>query len=142
MPISAFNNVPRQYVRITTVDPRHRIIHGVLKDGTSVPVGIISTQALFRWPREGEVWSVQYNNGWYLDEFVELHDPLSAIEDLLPGEARIDADRVVINGPIRVNMVELIPQTDIPSGSGIYQFADGALYYKSPDGTITQIGPP
>jgi hypothetical protein len=105
MPISDYaTTVPKQYVQITTVDTRTRVVQGRLKDGVIVPISMTNTPPFFRWPRENEVWSICYTTGgWILGEFAEQVDAQSPIESLLPGEARIDASRLVVPGNLDVS---------------------------------------
>jgi hypothetical protein len=117
MPISEFTGaVGTQYVQIVTCDPRTRRIEGRLKDGAVVPVAIYNTPPFFRWPREGEVWSVIYMGTTpVLGSFQEMEDSSQPVEDLMPGDARIDADTVRLVGGL------IVSGTSIFEGATVFE---------------------
>lgn len=84
-------------VTIITVDSRTRQVEATLRDGAAITLGVWETPAFFRWPREGEEWTAIHENGfWRLGIFNGTeNDP---VVDLLPGQARVDADSLYIAG--------------------------------------------
>ncbi len=104
MTISQWTGVAgRQAVQIVTVDPRTRRIEGRLRDGAVIQVALPATSVLFRWPNEGEWWFVEYKTGGpVLCDYVEQPDAAQPIEELMPGEARIDSSKVVVPGDVVV----------------------------------------
>ncbi len=89
-------------VTIFTVDPRQRTVEARMKDGVLISLAVWEISAFFRWPRQGEEWTAIYeNNFWRLGEYVGSSDVEA--NDLLPGEARIDADNLYTTGQIFMN---------------------------------------
>ncbi len=85
-------------VVILTVDPRTRQVEARLKDGVPIALAVWETPPFFRWPREGEEWTAIYeSNFWRLGEYVGGERD-TFIEGLMPGEGRIDADKIFISG--------------------------------------------
>lgn len=92
------SRTPRQLVKILTVDPANRRIEGMGKDMAIRQIAIPTTGVLFRWPVEGEIWSIRYDNGVpVLDSIAQTVDAESlTIETLDPGDALI-ASKVVVD---------------------------------------------
>lgn len=85
----------KQRVRITVVVPTTRSIQGVLRDGATISVTVWEVPGAFVWPKVNEQWSVNRVSGmWLLGERIEAVDEENSIEDLGPGEGKIDADTV------------------------------------------------
>lgn len=82
----------RQRVMITTVDPSNRTVQATLKDKTPINIVIWEVGEIFRWPREGELWTIYQEQGyWKLDTAVA-----GSIEDMQPGDTRIFAPRTLM----------------------------------------------
>ena len=141
-------NVPeRARVRILTVSPASRRIEGGLRDGGTIQITVIDVGPLFRWPVEGEQWNVvRRNNAWMLDGSIQGKLEDTPIEDLDPGEAKIDADNVYTKTSRLWTAEDASVQTPIPFpfSTGWSNFATGfteATYYKDRnrvylDGTV------
>lgn len=133
MSISSFQTTTsKQRVQIVTVDPERRVIQAALKDNAIIFVAVWDIPTFFRWPKEGEIWSVIYENGMpRLGDYVEQDDAPEQIETLLPGQARIDADLVKFSGQARVRgnlIVEGIPSgPTAPVDTSTDQFATTAF---------------
>lgn len=85
---------PRHMVKILTVQPSKRKIEAALKDGGLIHVATFDTGPVFVWPVEGEYWTVRQENGmWMLDKRVDVADD-HKIDNLMPGQAKIQADVV------------------------------------------------
>jgi microcystin-dependent protein len=82
----------KQVARIMTVDPATRKIEAALKDGAMIHVKVWEVPTVFRWPLEGEIWTVRKDNGyWALDaRYQNPHDDLSRVEAYEPGDTVID----------------------------------------------------
>lgn len=92
------NESKKMRVKILTVDPRSRRVEGLLKDGIPIPLAVWEIGPFFRWPREGEEWTAIYeNNFWRLGDYV-TDESDTALNSLMPGEARIDSDKLYIAG--------------------------------------------
>jgi hypothetical protein len=93
MPVASKSRGPdRARVRILTVDPTNRRIDGGLRDGGVIQISVLSSGSLFRWPKEGEQWTVvRRNNTWLLDSLIETGEVNQPIEDLEAGQAKLQA---------------------------------------------------
>lgn len=101
-------------VKIMAVNPRERQVQALLKEGAIVEVAVWDTPIAFRWPREGEIWTIYREaNYWVLgnphDD--DTNEPFT-VEDLAEGEIRLDADvvkdrqgRTVLTGAPNVTKV-------------------------------------
>ena len=85
-----------QLIRITTVDPSQRLVEGVLKDGAPIRVAIWEVPTNFRWPVQGETWSVTRRaNHWFLgNAYEDTESEEFPIEDLAPGETKIGSSAI------------------------------------------------
>jgi len=83
--------------RIITVDPATRRIEGTLKDGAMVQIRATEVGAVFRWPTEGEVWTIRRDDGyWILDSRIEIpEDGLGDVSTLNPGDTKITGNTLV-----------------------------------------------
>lgn len=92
------NRTPKQLVKILTVDPSTRRIEGMGKDMAVRQIATPTTGVVFRWPIEGEIWSIRYENGVpVLDSIADSVDAADLdIESLGPGDAMI-AGKVVVD---------------------------------------------
>ena len=83
--------------RIITVDPATRRIEGTLKDGAMVQIRATEVGAVFRWPAEGEVWTIRRDDGyWILDSRIEIpEDGLGDVSTLNPGDTKITGNTLV-----------------------------------------------
>jgi hypothetical protein len=123
---------PRRACKILTVDPKQRIIQGILKDTTSVEIAVFDTPGFFIWPKVGENWTIhQYNGIWMLNHRLGGADDYQ-IDDLEPGEAKIDAD--IIKTPLG-NQVAMTPIIQINDTDITYEF-ELNQYYSHYDGKI------
>lgn len=87
------SNGLKQRVKILTVDPKTRRIEGVLKDFGSIQIAVFEVAAHFRWPKEGETWTVQReNNYWMLGSPDEEPGASKTIQDIAPGDTLLGTD--------------------------------------------------
>lgn len=113
----------RQYAQIITVDPSKRRIDGRLRDGSFVQIGVQDQSATFRWPVEGEIWSIEsLNQGWVLGARLTTADEEFRIEDLDPGDALIDSSKIVNKDGAR-----LLTEQDIQDITGDKTFVHTQL---------------
>lgn len=115
--LKAGPQLDRQPIRITTVDPAQRIVEGVLKDGAPIRVMVSDTPVIFRWPVEGENWTVvRRANQWFLETGFEDANESFSITDLQPGEAKISSDVIYDKAGNRMITANVLnPEwTDIP----------------------------
>jgi hypothetical protein len=79
-----------QRVQIVTCDPSQRLIEGKLRDGVTVRIAVWEIPSGFRWPQQGEYWTINYrNNFWHLGQPMEVGESTKPIEDLSPGDTKI-----------------------------------------------------
>lgn len=72
---------------VTTVDPSQRIIEVATKDGTVRRLAIFEIPNGFRWPREGEEWTIYQENGyWYLGSPILSSEDDEQLRSLQPGQ--------------------------------------------------------
>lgn len=103
----------RGRLQIVTVDPPTRRIEGHIKDGSMIQVAVWEIPAAFRWPIEGEVWTIYKDTGiWMLgarvqDGMVNTDDDgirtketeANPVENLSPGDMKLDGSIVTdVNG--------------------------------------------
>lgn len=95
--------------RILTVDPATRRIEGTLVDGAMVQIKAQEISTVFRWPLEGEVWTIRQDDGfWILDSRIENpEDGYGDVATMKAGETKITGDtniagNLVVNGSITV----------------------------------------
>jgi hypothetical protein len=85
----------RLLVSIITVDPPNKRIEVVGKDAAVIQVAVgPQTPPLFRWPKQGELWTIVRENGsWGLENLVPGPDdtPPAALN---PGDAIAQAEKV------------------------------------------------
>lgn len=75
--------------RIITVIPDQRRIEAGIRDGV-VAVQVTETGPFFRWPEQGEMWSIfKEADTWRLGQLLEEGQPTTSVESLGPGEAKI-----------------------------------------------------
>jgi hypothetical protein len=88
-------------MEVTHVYPPNKEVAGTLRDGGTVAVSLFEVPSGFRWPIEGEIWTIERdrldNTQWVLGNRVhhQLLDHELAITDMSPGEMRLDATSVV-----------------------------------------------
>lgn len=74
-------------VIITTVDPVNKDVRGVGADGYERRIAIYDLRGSFRWPVEGETWTIYQENGiWFLGAAWEGPDTSVPITSLSPGD--------------------------------------------------------
>jgi hypothetical protein len=84
----------RLLVSILTVDPASGRVEVVGKDAAVIQIGVGRVPAIFRWPVQGEVWTIIRENGeWSLESKVSDPDSKS-LSTLNPGEAMVQADKI------------------------------------------------
>lgn len=88
----------RQRVMISTVDTTNRTVQAILTDKTPISIVVWEVGEIFRWPREGELWTIYQEQGyWKLDRAVA-----GAIEDMQPGDTRIFAPGTLMADSARI----------------------------------------
>lgn len=81
--------------RIVTCDPPTGRIEAILGDGAIRQIGASGIDGAFRWPIEGEVWTVrQENNDWVLGERWQDDTEAFLVSDMQPGELRLDSNTI------------------------------------------------
>lgn len=106
----------RQRVVISTVDTSNRTVNAELSDGTPVSIVVWEADPIFRWPREGEQWTIYRESGsWKLDKIVQSD---SKIDDVAPGSMVVD----------------------VPTGEIILETDDGDFAIKSENFSIERSG--
>lgn len=120
--------VERQIARIVTVEPGDRRVDGVLRDRSIVPIEVREVPALFRWPVEGEQWSVNRRGqgSWQLGERLEMGEQELSIEELEPGQAKIASEEIFDDAGRRVISAEGDPE------EGEVLMFGGAHWFSSP----------
>jgi hypothetical protein len=95
MAISDFvSTTPRWKARIVTSDPEQNWIEAVVGDGAVRRLSIGSNGSSFRWPVEGETWTIYQENGtWCLGERWPDPEEFSATS-LQPGQVLIDGSTI------------------------------------------------
>lgn len=84
----------RLIVTIVTVDPPSGTVEGVGKDAAVIQINVTRTPAIFRWPVQGEYWSIIRENGeWALEECLPNPDN-KQLSTLAPGEAIVQAETI------------------------------------------------
>lgn len=84
----------RLMVTIITVDPPNSRVEVVGKDAAVIQISVLRAPALFRWPIQGEFWTIIRENGeWALEEKVQDPDSTS-LRSLEPGEALIQSNTI------------------------------------------------
>lgn len=79
--------VAKLRVTIVTVDPTQRLIEAVAQDGAVRRLATFDAPNNFRWPREGEQWSIYEENGyWTLGNQFEVDPDAQSIEDFGVGD--------------------------------------------------------
>jgi hypothetical protein len=78
---------------IVTSDPTTRRIEVVAKDAAVIQIGVGPLPALFRWPIEGEYWTIVRENGdWKLESVVEDPKAIKRASTIGAGEALVQAE--------------------------------------------------
>lgn len=107
---------PRMGCTILTVDPQQRKIEAILKDGAAVQVAVFDTPGFFVWPKVNERWTIHRVNGiWMLNHRLGTEDDYQ-IDDLQPGEGKIDAD--IIKTPSGKSVV-IVDDSKVTAGQVI-----------------------
>lgn len=91
----------KQWLKVTHVHPESKQIQGLLRDGGTISVSVFEIPPSFRWPVEGEIWSVERdalgNAQWTLG--CRIHDVIkdgeSPITDMASGDLRLDSNQIV-----------------------------------------------
>lgn len=79
--------------KIMTVDPSQRRVEGVLSEGAMVQIAVFDIPSFFRWPKEGEIWTIYQQGGvWRLGNQLELQTAEHPIENLDAGDTKIKSD--------------------------------------------------
>lgn len=84
----------RLAVVIVTSDPATGRLEVVGKDAAVIQVSVGRIPVLFRWPKQGEYWTIIRENGeWALEERMPDPDAKSLLS-LIPGEAIVQAEKI------------------------------------------------
>lgn len=111
MPPRLYSGLQVAQIQIISVNPSTRTLEGQFNDGGVISVSLTDVPTTFRWPKEGEIWSVQRDSAnaimWRLGSrlpgqtsyVMGTQRYLSYVEDfpienMAPGEARIDAEAI------------------------------------------------
>lgn len=125
-------DVPKQRVKILTIDPSSRAVEGLLKDGAAIRIAVWNYPPFFRWPSQGEIWTIEFvGNNWLLGEYVAPGEKIvrSGIETLKEGEALV----TVPSGNILF--------TSTLDAGGIRLESDGPMSFRSSTGDYGVISP-
>lgn len=102
-----------QTIRITTIDPSQRLVEGVLKDGAPIRIAVWEVPTNFRWPVEGETWTVcRRENQWFLDSAFESDNEEFPIESLNAGETKIGSNTIYVKDGRQVVAVDISSAVD------------------------------
>lgn len=115
----------KQRVKIITVDPAKRNIEAMLKEGSAIQLQVWDVPPIFRWPRQGEFWTVERTgNYWTLGTLLEHPESEVRIEQLSEGEALITADQIrtetggyVVTSDLPATQTETFRTGDIKMGA-------------------------
>lgn len=106
--------VERRIGRIVTVDPATKRVEIVGRDAAVIQVSITVIPPVFRWPKEGEVWTIIRENGiWSLESRIEDAEETFPLTNLDPGILRLDA-AIILNS----NGRRLLTEDDAVGGGG------------------------
>lgn len=84
----------RLLVNIVTVDPANNRIEVVGKDAAIIQINVSRTPMLFRWPIQGETWTIIRENGdWSIEAKVSGPDE-KQVATMAPGEALVQANTI------------------------------------------------
>lgn len=111
--------IEKQWVRIVTVDTRSRRIDAQLKDFGIIQVALYDVPTAFRWPKEGEMWTVVRENGdWFLRNPAQAPDATFTIEKLNAGDTFIGHVQAKIRLVGTVRGTDFLVAGDSPTGAG------------------------
>lgn len=83
---------------VTSVDPAQGLVEVVLKTGETRQIGVYSVPPAFRWPRVGEAWMVQQQNGtWYLEGLYPNTSATTDFHDVNPGDLVLNTPTGVVH---------------------------------------------
>lgn len=103
---------------VITSDPTTQRVEVVSKDAAVIQIGISPLPALFRWPVEGEYWTIVRENGnWTLESIVESPNATKRTENMAVGESLIQSEvvwtpsgeRFITTKDHAVPLVKLLP---------------------------------
>lgn len=134
---------------VVTVDTKRRQVELMVRDRSIIQAAIWDTHPFFRWPKPGEHWTVQQNNGvWVLDhKYADRHED-HPIEDLNAGDGQIQADKVhLATGGGSDAVVVKGEEPGIQLGKANLQERDTQLFIESDgvdvnDKNITSVATP
>lgn len=119
------NPTRKQKVLIQTVDIPNRVITALLSNQAAIMVAVWETPPLFRWPREGEVWTVyQENNIWMLDRMVDN----STIKEISEGESRLHASSLTLTDGTKSASLSLTEDGKIAVDGAIKKYTTQITY--------------
>jgi hypothetical protein len=107
----------KQTVRIMTVDPTQRRVEATLKDGAMIQIRVFEIPSVFRWPREGELWVVRKDSGFWtlLGRVEHEQDGLGVVEELAAGTTKVTGELIVdSNGNVVVAVGGDLSNGDVP----------------------------
>jgi hypothetical protein len=92
------NIVTKQWMEVLSVVPSKKEISGRLRDGGRVAISMSEIPPAFRWPKEGEIWSIERDRldftKWGLGSRIHVNPDAFRPEDMKPGELRMDSNNV------------------------------------------------
>lgn len=90
----------KTWMEVLNVIPSKKEVTGRLRDGGTVSISINEIPPVFRWPEEGEIWSISRsrldNISWNLGSRIHyiVKDQELPITDMDAGDLRLDAEKV------------------------------------------------
>ncbi len=121
----------RLLVKVITCDPATSRIEVVGKDAAVIQVGVGVVPPFFRWPVQGEFWTIVRENAeWSMESRVPTPDD-KQLNTLAPGEAMVQAEKIwtpsgdhlVLNDDFSSQITDLQDQIDdievIAGGGGV-----------------------
>lgn len=106
------SSVKKLRARIVSVDTTQNMID-VITVGGPQRITVWEVPADFRWPIEGEDWSIYEENGyWYLGNRANEPTDKFSINQMDPGAMRLDSDKIYDKNGIRIDPVDIDNRLD------------------------------
>jgi len=86
--------VERLLVTILTVDPASGRVEVIGKDAAVIQINVSQIAPLFRWPVQGELWTIVRENGVWKLEYMLANPDSKSINTLTPGEGIVQTEKI------------------------------------------------